>query len=311
MTEKELAQLDSRIAGGKAFSACVLPGESSLLFDCMDASPWPGSEVDSNPAPSTSRDTYLSATRQTIDFLRTQPAGFKTVLARNISGKLSKFDPVEMVAQYFPCFPDCLRFIVYSPSYGLWMGATPELLLTDDGRMLHTRALAGTRPRGTSGEWSEKNVREHIIVVDDILKRIHESGIQAPSASQTYTLPYGTVEHLCTDIKAVKPEGYDVEKLVSSLHPTPAVCGYPRETAMTQISQLESYPRKLYGGILNVKLPDRKLYYVMLRCVHFNFSRYSIYTGSGLTADSDPDDEFTETLHKADPLINLLSQFEI
>ncbi len=309
MTEAEMNRLNECIAEGKPFSACILPGENILRFDCMRLVPWPGSLVDSTPAPTTPQAQYLTAAAQAIETLKAQDAECKTVLARNISGSFSTFNPAEMAAQYFPAFPDCLRFITYSPEYGFWMGATPEMLLIDNGNSLRTRALAGTRPARTQGQWSQKNIREHIIVLDEIISNMKQAGISLTETPRTYTLPYGTVEHLCTDIEVDKPSHFDTDNLVSLLHPTPAVGGFPRAEAMEQISKLESSPRKLYGGIISVSLHDRSLHYVMLRCVHFNRSNWSVYTGSGLTADSDPMDEWMETKHKASPLINVLSKF--
>ncbi len=307
MNSDTASVLRKNLASGRPFLLYILPDEADVRVATNPTElirPWPGTGGDMLPvAGTTPKDMYISRLSGLISTLRT--TGGKTVIARNISGKL-KHELPELVAGYFPLFPNCLRYFFHIPETGYWFGATPELLLVDDGTILTTRALAGTRRRGEATPWSAKNLREHRFVVDDISARLQTAGIIA-EYSAPVTVQYGTVEHLATDFRAATVPEADFRTLVGLLHPTPAVGGLPRNTALAQIAEIESSPRRYYAGTITICDGSRRLAYVILRCVHTDGKYWSIYTGSGITGDSSPDDEWAETEAKAAPLLHLLS----
>lgn len=96
-----------------------------------------------------------------------------------------------------------------------------------------------------------------------------------------------------------------MHEIIGAIHPTAAVGGYPVATAIEEIDRTESFPRYFYGGTLVTP----RLAYVVLRCVHFDAQRWCVYTGSGITADSDPADEWGETQAKAAPLLDILKKY--
>lgn len=255
----------------------------------------------------TPQNYYLHALKELIDELRRD--GGKTVIARSICGEFSEADSARMAADYFKALPDTLRFLYRAADGSYWMGATPELLLEDkcEGRC-RTRALAGTREAGTAGEWSPKNMAEHAIVVIDMLNRLQQGGLEA-IASEPRSLRYGAIEHLCTDIDILNNSGAFHSSIAALLHPTPAVGGYPRERALAHISQIEQTPRGYYAGTLTVPTAAGSLTYVLLRVMHFDRRKWCIYTGSGITADSDPADEWQETQAKAQPLLKATAPY--
>lgn len=280
----------------------------SLLFDGFMASTWnsvpaAGMQVS---VESTPEDVYLRQIETIVASLRKR--GGKTVICRQICGTFRHFDPEKMAKEYFSLFPDMFCFFFYHPQTGYWMGASPELLLrTDSHGIGHTRALAGTRRKGDKEPWSAKNIAEHQIVVEDICRRIGNTnkGYQA-LAHSTGTLSYGTVEHMSTDIDVVR-YGCPVSlpAIISAIHPTAAVCGFPKDAALEEIGATELFQRLFYGGTLVT--PGTA--YVALRCVHFDSSRWCVYTGSGITPDSEPAAEWDETKAKAEPLINILKRY--
>lgn len=258
---------------------------------------------------STDKDYYISSLSRLIEALRKDSC--KTVICRQICGKFSRFAPEELAVEYFRSFPDSFCFMFYHPLTGFWMGASPELLLeVKTPTEAHTRALAGTKPIADTTPWDSKNIEEHRIVVDDILGRLTGLGYSVSAeAGTTADLAYGTVRHLCTPISIHSDAQLPFEKIVSTLHPTSAVGGYPREKALEYIKEYEATPRNCYGGLITVPTPDGPLAYVILRCVHFDNEKWAIYTGSGITHASDAEDEWRETEAKATPLVNLLSSF--
>ena len=311
----------------EAFLLCRFPGETELrrygftsvsscrnylVFEDATVAPWPGISLVhkmSIAAHPTTYDDYCSRVGSLIGDLNNN--GGKTVITRQICGTFSSFKPEEMAKEYFGAFPDMFCFLFYHPSTGWWMGATPELLLqSDTDNRLQTRALAGTRLATQGGEWDKKNIEEHAFVTDDILNRIKAIAPESLStALSTRNLRYGKIEHLCTDITLSSCDGLDPLTIISAIHPTPAVGGYPREAAMQNIALYESAPRNCYGGNITVKTAQGINAYVMLRCVHFNTEKWAVYTGSGITSASIAHDEWIETERKAAPLISLLSKY--
>lgn len=258
---------------------------------------------------STNRNDYTRAVASAVDVLKTD--GGKTVLCRQICGEFTDFSPMLMWERYRTAFPDMFRFILYTPQTGWWMGASPELLAEcRDSHTAHTRALAGTRSITEHNKpWDSKNLHEHAVVVEDICARAEALGHEWKCTPGTAgTLSYRNIEHLCTPV-TVNYSGLDkefpMELLIEAIHPTAAIAGYPKQRALSEIARLETFPRNLYGGYISIP----GLAYVVLRCVHFDNTGWCVYTGSGLTPDSTPDDEWNETEAKAAGLLDLLYPF--
>lgn len=260
---------------------------------------------------STSKDVYCQSLEQLIDRLKHR--GGKTVICRQICGKFKNFAPADMALRYFAetRSDNSVGFFFFHPFTGFWMGSTPELIL-ERGRdgSLRTMALAGTRRRDTGTPWDNKNIEEHNLVADDIEARLRLTGIGF-TRKDTHTLPYGTIEHLCTELCSQPvPEagnGYIFDRIVEEIQPTPALAGYPRVQSLAEIEEFEKYPRHMYAGCINIAADDFNITFGILRCVHFDHTHWAICTGSGITADSVPACEWAETESKAQPLIHTLS----
>ncbi len=261
-------------------------------------------------AASTSFAQYAASAEKVIAELHER--GGKVVLSRIIVEE--GFDPVTVALKYFSEFPDTFRSLFFTPSKGLWLGATPELLVdySKAHKSLHTMSLAGTRPAGTVGEWDAKNTEEHNYVtafIKDVLgKHAVEVKVSAPCA-----LRYGAVEHLCERIEASGIGG--IADIVSELSPTPAVCGTPRDYALDIISKSEPHSRGCYGGWIAVKSEDGVKVYVNLRCAAITPAQkkgvapsyiYKVYAGGGFTADSSVPEEWNEASEKASALLKVI-----
>lgn len=258
---------------------------------------------------STEKDDYIRRLTRLISELK--GGREKAVMSRLICGRFAKFEPEELANEYFSKFPDSFCFLFFHPITGYWMGASPELLLEmHDSKSAATRALAGTKPVDDESPWSAKNIEEHDFVVEDILSRLSAlPGSVRAEKGERHDLKYAAVRHLCTPIRLESDEPLPVSEIIHSLHPTPAVCGFPREKGLECIRVYEDHPRNCYGGLITVPTSTGPLTYVILRCVHFDTEKWAIYTGSGITHASEADDEWLETEAKATPLVQLLSSF--
>lgn len=257
----------------------------------------------------TSREEYLDAIARIVARLRAD--GGKTVIARTISSE-ARIDVVAATECYFAANPTSFRCLCYTPANGCWLIATPELLLRVDKNDLRytTFSLAGTRPHTDDSEdaaWDGKNIEEQAIVSRYIDNVLTSYGC-APDTIDKHTKVANRVEHLCTVFSGRVNGVDDYAELVNLLSPTPALAGYPRETALNEIAATESVPRGLYGGYVGIDSPQDIQAWVTIRCCKLDAEGYTIYTGSGITPESTPEDEWQETNLKASALKSILEQ---
>lgn len=293
-------------------AARVKPWLSSVWFDfSTTANPQP--DAMSVCPQSTSEDEYIAALSELIDILKKR--GGKTVICRNICGNFKNFNLPEIFARYLELAPteNCVTFLLWHPAMNFWMGSTPELILErrNDGRF-GTAALAGTHHSSVNCGWDMKNIEEHNFVVNDIDARLRLTGIDF-FRMPTREITCGTVTHLRTEfISKFVENGHErhfFDRIVDELQPTPALAGYPRPIALSEIERFEKWPRHLYAGCMNIAEIRINMTYGIIRCVHFDSEKWAVYTGSGVTADSFPSVEWIETENKATPLLECLKQF--
>ena len=162
-------------------------------------------------------------------------------------------------------------------------------------------SLAGTQLFSNKKvvHWGSKERTEQQYVTDYIAQ-ILGAELGALAVSEPYTIQAGSLVHLRTDLKATVKDDTDVLDLVQRLHPTPAVCGVPKEEALNFIVANEGYDREFYTGYLGeLKGFTNCDLYVNLRCVKIDDSKASIFVGGGITSDSNPEDEWFETVEKS------------
>ena len=252
----------------------------------------------------TDREQYLCRVASLIDELKV--TGGKTVIARTATGSLPQ-SPADCFAALIDAMPLNFCHIFYTPTTGAWMGATPEVLLDAFDRKYITMALAGTRPAGNNGPWDVKNTREQQMVTDFIVDNLRplSSNIEV---SNKITLPSGKIEHICTRIKGSLLPNVSVTEVLDLLSPTPAVAGLPREISLSRISRIEDFDRSCYSGYIAVIQGVTASAYVNLRCLQFTSDgRYCIYAGGGITAQSNPQSEWTETTAKINSILSIIT----
>lgn len=277
----------------------------------------PGSGLELSPMPleSTSENYHASAVNEIIGRLRLRHEkgiSCKTVIAKVKMAPL-RSAPRDIYMRLCEAYPDAFSFIVNSPESGQWVGASPELLCRIRGNRLTTMALAGTRPSGENGSWDPKNIEEHGIVERFIAETLKKVASKV-ECSPTYTRQAGPVEHLCCDITAQLPEETSLQSkfsalssLLDDLSPTPALCGYPRDPAFSDITECENFDRGFYGGYLGriAENGDCDLY-VNLRSMRLNSTSAALIVGGGIMPDSVAAKEWEETERKASTLLGYL-----
>lgn len=234
---------------------------------------------------------------------------FKVVLSRTTEMKFRQ-RPSAIFHNLLRLYPEAFCYLWYAPQTGMWAGATPELLGRVHGDQFSTVSLAGTQPFQGSYRvsWGEKEQEEQRFVtryIENILKQ-HLSQLEL---SEAETVRAGELLHLKTRIRGtIRPERFF--ELIRELHPTPAVCGIPLQDAMRFIREHEGYNREFYTGFLGphrVFDSEHSSAYVNLRCMKLLQGKARIYVGGGITEDSDPTEEWQETVAKSRTMKRVLS----
>ena len=203
-------------------------------------------------------------------------------------------------------YPDAFKFVFFSEATGAWIGATPETLGEYQNSTFTTMALAGTRKRGTRSEWDDKDIREQSYVAQYIADTIRSAGLES-AMSERFTKQAGGVEHLCNTF-TVRCTLAKARHLATTLHPTPALAGLPKQEAIDLINGTESHDREYYGGYIGPFTETGFHYFVNLRSMKFDNTKCRIYAGGGIVAGSHPQSEWLETESKALTLLSILNK---
>lgn len=285
----------------------LIPKKESVLWeaeltafkgDCDSSIEYPENNID--------QERFQSLVQKGVD--ATASGAFKkVVLSRKEIIDLPNFDLVSVFKKLIYTYPDAFCYCWYHPKIGLWIGATPERLLKASKKKFFTMALAGTQNYQDTIDvaWEKKEMEEQQFVTDFILDNI-KSLTREVAISSPYTLKAGGVLHIKTDIEGKLNKDSNMKQVVSVLHPTPAVCGLPKESARNFILENEKYDREYYTGFLGEinkkefsKDTSKTDLYVNLRCMQITNKEAHLYVGCGITKDSIPENEWKESVNKS------------
>ena len=239
----------------------------------------------------------------------------KVVLARSLRIKTNEQpDPAELLQSLKEKYPNCYQFWIQPGKGKSFFGSTPERLAAFHNGHIVTESLAGSISRdadekrdadlATQLSSSEKDLLEHRFVVDAITERLKKFTVQLYAPDEPRILRYPNVQHLYTPITGQMKDGVNPLELISNLHPTPAVGGLPRESALNLIRRLESFERGWYAGPVGwLDRSGNGEFSVAIRSALLEDNNAEIYAGCGVVADSDPQAEWEETELKLIPLL--------
>ena len=247
-----------------------------------------------------SRENHINLVQKTVKAIE-QTELSKVVVSRKEKINLSNFDLIDTFDRLMYQYPNAYVYVFYHPKIGLWMGATPETLININGNKFKTMALAGTQSYdgNLKPKWGSKELQEQQMVTDFIKNRL-EKLVNNLCLSDRETVKAGNLLHLKTTIEGVIKNKKDVKSLIKLLHPTPAVCGLPKELSKAFILKNEGYKRMFYTGYLGVlNMNNLTSLFVNLRCFQVVKQTAYLYVGGGITANSIPQSEWNETVFKS------------
>ena len=267
---------------------------------------------------------YINLVEKAISEIK-NGAFHKVVLSRSIKIHC-EIPPLELLQALITRYDNALCYLWYHPKVGMWLGASPELLVHVDNNRFTTMALAGTKNylAGTNPEWGAKEREEQDLVTTYITAALNEK-IRDLTISETESVRAGNLWHLRTRITGLMKN--NLEAVIRALHPTPAVCGIPMDSAKDFILKFENHERQFYTGFLgelnfriendraaNKKNLENKAYklmktetelFVNLRCLRLKENSATLFVGGGVTKDSVPELEWEETVAKSRTILDV------
>ena len=240
----------------------------------------------------------------------------KIVLARCADEPVvSPIDPRELFLRACQLYPRRFIALVFTPQSGLWLTATPEILLEGEAGKWRTIALAGTMQlhddqlngEGETVTWSTKNIEEQRIVATYIAECL-EQFTNDFTEEGPRTVRAANLVHLRSDFTFTLPDEHHLGSLLGQLHPTPAVCGLPKREAFRFIVRNEHTPRRYYSGFMGPLGTDETHLYVSLRCMNIEHDTCHLYAGGGLLKDSILEQEWQETEAKLETIRKVINK---
>jgi anthranilate synthase component 1 len=253
---------------------------------------------------------------------------FQVVPSHRFSAPFAK-DPLTLYRSLRRTNPSPFMFYLNFGDFQL-VGSSPEILVRLRDGKITIRPIAGTRPRGKTPEEDAaleaelradpKEHAEHLMLLDlgrnDVgrVAMLNEAGANTPRGLRKgphvrvtdsfFIERYSTVMHLVSNVEGDAQDGLDPVDVLMAALPAGTLSGAPKVRAMEIIDELEEVKRGIaYAGGVGYFGADGSVdTCIVLRTALVKDAVMYVQAGGGVVADSDPDAEYEETLHKSGAL---------
>jgi menaquinone-specific isochorismate synthase len=240
----------------------------------------------------------------------------KVVIARRVENEITT--PISwqnILDSLNNKYPTCTNFL-FKSGKSIFFGSTPEILIKYSGNDFFTEALAGSIKRGIDSEQdkllesellkSEKNKAEHEAVIDYIKKSVFNFVDKVEIVNKPVVKKLPNIQHLQTSVTGKLKSKDQIFKIITSLFPTPAVCGIPKEQSLNMIEKTEQFDRGLFSGLIGWFNADNYgEFFVTIRSALVKDNKLYAYAGCGIVEGSNATEEFEETQLKLKPILSL------
>ena len=273
-----------------------------------------GASVEPLPEPvsNTGREAYHDMVRRAVEYIHAGDA-FQVVPSHRLALPF-KLPPFAFYRSLRRLNPSPFLFFFDFGEYAI-VGSSPEILVRLRDDVVTIRPLAGTRKRGATSEEDKalaeelladpKERAEHLMLLDlgrNDVGRVAEIG--TVSVKEQFVIErYSHVMHIASHVEGRLAPGKDVVEGLFSGFPAGTVSGAPKVRAMEIIDELEVSRRGVYAGAVGYISANAMDTCIALRTALVKDGTVYIQAGGGVVADSDPEDEWQETMNKARALI--------
>lgn len=241
----------------------------------------------------------------------------KVVLARSIEGEVKSFNISTLISKLEEKNTSADIFI-YKRGDSFFFGATPEKMLSINGRNGQTESLAGSIKRGANDDedkifehellGSSKDIAEQKIVTNNLINELQNLCEKIHYSDSPLVKKMPRVQHLWSLIEFTLKENISMFSVLEKIFPTPATCGYPVHKAEEVIKNLESMQRGLYAGLIGYfNLNNFGEFLVAIRSALINKNKFYAFAGSGIVAGSNSENEFIETELKFSSILSVIN----
>jgi menaquinone-specific isochorismate synthase len=240
----------------------------------------------------------------------------KVVLAQDLFATAAETIDIRVLLRRLASrYPECFTFACDG-----MVGATPELLIRQNGRQVSALVLAGTTPRGDDPAQDEalgaallaspKNTEEHSYAVASMREALGPLCDELDGQPRPGLIKLPNLQHLGTWVRGTLAAGGTSRSalgLAAAVHPTAAVAGTPTGTALELIRELEHMDRERYAGPVGwVDLDGNGEWGIALRCAQLSGRTARLFAGCGIVAGSEPAAELAEAQVKFRPMRGVL-----
>lgn len=245
---------------------------------------------------------------------------FQANLSQRLSADIGGLDPWRLYMILSNINPSPFAAFLEFDGYHI-VSSSPERLVKVEEDTVETRPIAGTRPRGNSPEGdmemraelllNEKERAEHIMLIDlerNDLGRVCDYGSIGVDELMV-TEDYSHVIHIVSNVRGSLVKGKDCFDVIRAAFPGGTITGVPKVRCMEIIDELEPVARGPYTGSIGyVSFTGDMDLNIVIRTFVIKDGMAYVQAGAGIVADSDPEREYHETLHKAKALIKTLER---
>ena len=262
---------------------------------------------------------YMEMVRKAKEYIAAGDI-FQANLSQRISASIDDVGAWDIYKMLRHINPSPFAAFADFGSYSI-VSSSPERLVTVKDRIIETRPIAGTRPRGQSVDedarmraellLNEKERAEHIMLIDlerNDMGRVAEFG-SIKVDELMITEDYSHVIHIVSNIKGILKNGKTCFDVIRAAFPGGTITGVPKVRCMEIIDELEPVARGPYTGSLGyVGFSGSMDLNIIIRSFVFKDKHAYVQAGAGIVADSDPEREYYETLKKAEALIRTIER---
>ena len=243
----------------------------------------------------------------------------KIVLSRKSVFELQEnIDPVLLLALLKKLNIETYDFCFQNKNNNGFTGCTPELLYSRTDNKIFSEAVAGTILKGKNPEEekklgqnllkSKKDSNEYKFVFDSIKNDLRKICTEVKILKEKEILKLSYAQHIYSQFEgSLKPDIDDYE-IISVIHPTPAVSGYPKKNIKSLIKRYETYFRGFYAGPVGWIGKNSSEFVVGIRSALINKRIISIFSGAGIVKKSSYDAEWNEIENKISPFLKILKK---
>jgi len=265
------------------------------------------------------REEYVDIVKKTKEYIAAGDI-FQANLSQRVSAHVGTYGPWELYQILRSINPSPFAGFIDFGHYHI-VSSSPERLVRVNKRVIETRPIAGTRPRGRDMKEDEKMRRElllnekeraeHIMLIDlernDIGKVSNYGSVEVDELM--ITEDYSHVIHIVSNIRGVLVQHKTPLDVIRAVFPGGTITGVPKVRCMEIIDELEPVRRGPYTGSMGYIgfTGDMDLNILIRTFVIKNGYAY-VQAGAGIVADSDPEREYHEALKKAEALVRTLER---